>query len=348
MTARRLAILLTLAALVASAAFWLARPRTAPRDASVGVAVLSGLAGRLDAVSAIRVMGAAAEPLVTLERVNGTWRVRESGYPADAPRVKRLLVALGELKVVEAKTAEPARYAALGVEEPTTPGATSVRLELEGLGAPTGLIVGHAAGTQGTFVRVAGQAQSFEGRPGVEVARTPREWLARGFLDLAAARVESVRVERSGEPAWDAQRTERSAAHFSVPNLPRGAELTNAGAADSSASAFGNLEFDDVRAAPAATAGEKRQRTTVRCSDGLVVTLSASAAGTEHWLALEARFDAALAARFAAGAPKDAPTAAEVEKQAAALNVTAAGHEYRVPAYRFDAIFRPRHELLRH
>ena len=344
--ARRLGVLLTLAVLVVAAAFWLARPRTAPRDATVGVAVLPGLAGRLDAISGIRVLSPAPQPPVTLDRVDGKWRVRESAYPADAPRVKRLLVALGELKVIEAKTADPARYAALGVEDPTSPGATSVRLDLEGLGASIGLIVGHTSGTHGTFVRVAGQAQSFEARPGVDLGRTARDWLARGFLDIAAARIEAVHVERSGEPAWDAERPERTAAHFNVPNLAHGAELTNAGAADSSASAFGNLEFDEVRAA--AAAGEKRHRTTLRSYDGLVVSLSANATGTEHWLALEARYDAALAARFAAGAPKDAPAAAQVETEAAELNATTAGHEYRVPAYRFDAIFRPRGELLRH
>ena len=87
---------------------------------------------------------------------------------------------------------------------------------------------------------------------------------------------------------------------------------------------------------------------TVECYDGLVVTLSANAAGTEHWLTLTARFDAALAARNSKGAPPDAPAPAQVAKDAAAIAATVAGHEYRIAPYRFDAIFRPRQELLRH
>ncbi len=351
MNSRRLAILIALAALVAGAAFWRGHPRAPLHDGAVGTAVLPGLASQLDAVSRIRIVGAGNAPLVTLERSQDRWQVRESAYAADAPRVRRLLVALGDLHVVEAKTADPAHYAALGVEDPAAPGAHSIRLELEGLAAPTALILGRTAGTQGSFVRQPGAAQSFEVRPGMDVARAPREWLARGFLDLSAARVAAVRVERGGEPAWAATRNVRAAVHFDVPNLPHGAELTNAGAADSAASAFGNLEFDEVRATTPPADGEKLNRTVVECYDGLVVTVTATgggAPGSAHWLSVAARFDPAIAARFQAGAPADAPNAALVGKEAAAITATTAGHEYRLPAYRFDAIFRPRHELLRH
>ena len=348
MNPRRLGLLIALALLVGATAWWLSRAPATRTDSAVGRSVLPGLAAELDAVSAIRLVGPGARPLVTLERDKGLWQVREASYPADAQRIRRLLVALGELKVVESKTADPARYAALGVEDPSSADAKSVRLELSGATAPAALIVGRTAGTQGVFVRPAGRDTAFEARPGIDLARTPHDWLARTFLDLAATRIAAVRIQRGDGPAWSAERPERGAAHFSVPNLPHGAELTNLGAADSSASAFGNLEFDEVRNTAARPPGEKRHQATVECYDGLVVTLSANAAGAEHWLQLTARFDAALAARNSKGAPPDAPTSAQVAKDAAAIEATVAGHEYRVAPYRYDAIFRPRQELLRH
>ena len=348
MNPRRLGILLALALLVGAAALWLNRAPAARSDAAVGSHVLPGLAAELDAIAGIRLVGAGAHPIVTLERAQGRWQVREASYPADAQRVRRLLVALGELKVIETKTAEPTRYAALGVEDPSAAQAKSVRLELTGAKVPAALIIGRAAGTTGVFVRLPGQAAAFEARPGIDLARTPHDWLARGFLDLAATRIAAVRVERGDGPAWAAERAERGAAHFTVPNLPHAAELTNAGAADSSASAFANLEFDEVRGAMAPVPGDKRHRVTVECYDGLVVTLSANAAGPEHWLSLTAHLDAALAARHAKGAGPEAPTAGQVATDAAAIEAMTTGHEYRIPAYRFDAIFRPRQELLRH
>ncbi len=348
MNPRRLGILLALALLVGAAAFWLNRPPAPKSDAAIGRSVLPALAGELDAVTGIRLVGQGAKPIITLERVEGRWQVREASYPADAQRVRRLLVALGELKVVETKTSEPARYALLGVEDPSAADAKSVRLELTGPKAPVALIVGRAAGMQGVFVRLPGQANAVEARPGVDLARTPHDWLARGFLDLAATRIAAVRIERADGPAWAAERPERGAAHFTVPNLPRGLELTNSGAADSSASAFGNLEFDEVRNAVAPPPGEKRHRATVECYDGLVLSLSASGAGAEHWLSVSAHFDAALAARHAKGAPPDAPTPERLAQDAAEIEAVTRGHEYRLPPYRFDAIFRPRQELLRH
>jgi len=346
-SARRLAVLALLALAVVGGAFWLSERQTVPRDPAIGAPVLAGLAAHLDAVSGVKLIGPGERTLVTLERRDGHWRVLEAGYPADAARVRRLLLALGDLHVVEAKTADPARHATLGVEDPSDLKAQSVRLELQGLAVASALIVGRAAGSQGSYVRIPGTNQALEARPAIELARTPHDWLARGVLDIAQPRVAAVEFARADGAPWRAERKTRDAAHFEVPDLPRGRELASAGAADPAGSAFSNLEFDELRPAVAPAPGEKRHRTVVRCFDGLVVTLEAQAAGTDHWLRLSARFDPQLAARFPPAAGK-APDTAQVESEAARLTATAAGFEYRIPAYRFDAIFRRRDEILRH
>lgn len=346
MTLRRLATLLAVALVVIGIAVWLGRPRTPARDPDSGGPVLAGLAAHLDAVSAIHLVGAGNQTLVTLEKHGDHWQVREASYRADDARVRRMLVALGELHVLEAKTDDPSRYAALGVEDPADAKAKSVRIELSGLALPSALIVGRTAGTHGSYVRVVGTARALEARPALDLGRTPRDWLARGIIDLAAARVASVDVARAEGPAWRAERSSRDAPHFAVTGVPRGRELSNLGAADSSASAFGNLELEAVRAATPADAG-KRHRVIVRCYDGLVVTLTA-VAGSDHWLELSARFDAALAAQYASGAAKAAPTAEQVQAEAARINALTAGYEYQLAPYRFDGIFRPLSELLRH
>lgn len=347
MSARRLFVLIGLALAVIGGAFWLSSQRTLRRDPDYGTPVLPGLAASLDAIVGLRMVGAGNHALVTLAHRDGRWYVEQTGYPADATKVRRALIALGDLHVVEAKTRDPARYAELAVEDVAAPGAASVRIELRGLKEPVALLVGRAAGTQGTYVRVPGAGQALEARPGLDLARTPHDWLARTIVDVAPARVQAVEVERGDAPPWRAVRSARDAAHFDVPDLPRGRELTSLGAADAAANVLGNLEFEEVRRA-GAPAGGHPHRAVVRCFDGLVVTLEGHATGSEHWITASASVDPALAARFPPAAGQQAPGDEQVRGEAERLTATARGWEYRIAGYRFDALFRARDELLRH
>jgi hypothetical protein len=344
---KRLFVLLALALAVTGGAFWLSSQRTLRRDPDYGTPVLPGLAAELDAVTSVRLVGAGNRTLVTLTRGDGRWVVGEAGYPADTVRVRRLLVALGELHVVEPKTEDPARYPTLAVEDVEDPKAQSLRLELRGPREPLALIVGHAAAGLGAYVRVPGQRQALEARPALDVARAPRDWLARTIVDLAPARVQAVEVERSDATPWRAVKAARDAAHFEVPGLPKGRELSSAGAADAAGGALGNLEFDEVRRAEPAAEHSRPQRAVVRCFDGLVVALEGRADGEARWIRLAASFDAELAARFPPAAGQAAPGGEQVRAEAERITATARGWEYRVPAYRYDAIFRRRDELLR-
>ncbi len=347
MSLKRLSILLALALAVGGGALWLTSPRAPQRDAEFGTPVLPGLAAELDSVSSVKLVGAGQQTLWTLNRTDGHWQVAEAGYAADAVRVRRLLVAIGDLRVVEAKTDDPARYPTLGVEDVDDAKAKSLRLELGGLREPRALLVGRANG-QEVYVRLPGQRRALEARPGLDVARAPRDWLARSIVDLAAERVQAVAVERSDAPPWRAEKTARDAAHFDVPGLPKGRELASAGGADGAGSALGNLEFDEVRKAEPAPATGLHARAVVRTFDGLVVTLEGRSEGEARWLTLDAAFDAAIAARYPPPAGHAAPGAEQVRAEAERIAATCRGWQYRIPVYRYDAIFRKRDDLLRH
>ena len=344
MSARRLAILLALALIVGGALLWRGAWRAPPRDAAVGAPVLAGLAAELDQVSGIRIVGTGPHTLVTLERQGGRWLVRELAYAADPARVRRLLLALGDLRVTETKSTDPAGHAQLGVADLADPQATGLRLELAGPAPARALLLGRAAGTRGSYVRIPGQPQALEARPALQVERTPRDWLARTLVDVAAARVQSFEIVRNDGQGWRASKAQRDAAHYLAEGLPRGRELTHAGAPNESAGALAGLEFDDLRRAPARTAGERPERATFRTFDGLVFEFEGRGAAAERWITLSASMDPALAAHFAPGAP---PDEAATRAEAARLTALAAGWEYRLAPFRYGALFRSRAELLR-
>ena len=63
-------------------------------------------------------------------------------YPADEGKVRKLLIAIADAKVLEEKTSKPESYATLGVEDTKAAGATSLRIDLVGAPKPVSLIAG--------------------------------------------------------------------------------------------------------------------------------------------------------------------------------------------------------------
>ncbi len=67
----------------------------------------------------------------TLTREATRWVVAERGYAADTGQVRKLLLDLSALQVEEQKTADPALYAKLGVEDPRGAQTQSTGLDID-------------------------------------------------------------------------------------------------------------------------------------------------------------------------------------------------------------------------
>ncbi|MGH6902204.1 MAG: hypothetical protein ACREIR_05640, partial [Geminicoccaceae bacterium] len=104
---------------------------------------------------------------ITLVRETGDrWAALERyGYPVDRGRVRELVVALADMRLIERKTAQPEFYHRLQVEEPDAENAKShvVRLESEGGTVLAEAIIGkqrdRLTGTEpsGTYLRRPGE-----------------------------------------------------------------------------------------------------------------------------------------------------------------------------------------------
>jgi hypothetical protein len=377
---RRFLVLLIAALLVIAGAFWLASQRHLARDTAYGTPVLPALSAKLDAVTGARITGAGNHVLVTIERRDGRYRVMErSGYPADASRFRTLLLGLTGLKLHELKTADPARYAVLGVEDPKGSDAKSVQVELSGPTPPVALIVGHPS-TSGDslFVRLPAATQAMEAGPSFTVEKDPKNWLDRAILDVAADRVKEVDVSRSDSPAWKAVREHPGDVELKVPDLPKGRSLSSPSAPNPVVGALAHLEADDVKPAAGVSPPAASHRVVYRTFDGLTVTIRGWGEGDERWIAVEAEGTpvAAPAGAAVAAPPATTPAAApapgppnaapkpdatgaqsasstpaaqkpDVRQQAQDITERTRGWLYRVATYRYDDLFRARDALLK-
>ena len=94
-------------------------------------------------MTALTVRKGGAAPVVTVHKVAGQWAVAErDDYPADIAKLRRLLFALGDAKIVEEKTSSPANFSIIGVEDPSQPGAMSAQVTVAARDGEHSVIIG--------------------------------------------------------------------------------------------------------------------------------------------------------------------------------------------------------------
>lgn len=359
MTSKKFLLLAAAAVAALAVALLLSHQRSStgePRDV-----LYPGLKDDLKSVTAIRIFKAGDTRAIELVQKDGQWSVTErANYPADAGKVRKLLLAIAEAKPVEEKTSNPENYAALGVEDLSGPSATGSRVELEGTARPVNLIVGKAGGVKGTYVRRAGEPASWLINESIGASTTVHDWLRASVVDVTADRVQSVSVTLDGKSPYTAAKSSRADADFKLEGLPKGKEA-DAFAVNGLASTLTGLTLADVSPAQEFAGVKPSGKATVKTFDGLVVDLDGYAKDGKHYIAVKSAYEAALAERFrvatktpepaegaaAEAVPAPAAPTESVEASAKSTNDRLQGWVFEIPDYKYDAIFKPMDSLIK-
>jgi len=368
MNARNLGLLGLAAVVVILAAVWMGRPRTT--DVGADRNLYPELKGKLDSIKGISIFKAGDQVAVDLVRDGDVWQVKQrDSYAADTGKVKTLLTRLEDAKLREQKTANTENYPALSVQDLTDVATTGVRVELDGTPSPVKLIVGKRETTaHATYVRRAGETQSWLISTDLDVSSDPLQWLKRDLIHLGADRIQQVETQLAGSPSYVAFKNSRADANFDVKPIPKGRELNSATAPNSVSQALVSLQMEDVRKSDAVTAAKNASHATFSAFDGLKIQCTGYVDGEHRWIVLHAEFDPELAKRFhvataaaekkeegkdvPAANPATADTSLETtlkkgQDEAAALDKSVANWAYSVPTYQYDAIFKPLDDLLK-
>jgi len=335
MSRQRFIALLVAAALAISAAMYLSTQRNLQRDPRGGM-LLPTLAGELNSVTALSVRRGSPTPTVTLRLQAGRWTVAERGdYPADVSKLRKLLLALSEAKIVEEKTSNPASFPIIGVDDPSVPGASGAEISVTAKDAKHTVIVGKPVGG-GNFARRGGENTSYSVEPAISFETEPKYWIDSKLLDVAPATIQIIQVKPAAGAAYTVRREAAAAAAsaagakaplkaasgatFTLEGVPPGRMAADAAALAPSPTAYGGLTVDDV--APASGIDFNNGTVlTLTLSDGNTITLTGAVVGDKHWIQVQSGKDTDL----------DAKTA---------------GRAYEIAGYRYDAIFRPLEQLL--
>jgi hypothetical protein len=342
---------LLIAAVIAISVALLLNARRNQTAETAGLPVFPGLAGELNSVTAVSLQKGGATPSVTLHKSGDAWAVAErADYPADLAKLRKLLMSLGDAKIIEEKTSDPQRFAGIGVDEPAS-GAASVEVTVTTPKDKRSLIVGKSVGS-GNFVRKPGETKTYSVEPGISVDADPRYWIDAHFLNIASSQIQELDVKPVGSTAYAIRRAKTidapakstgaaatpadggTAAAASAPasspapvndaftldGVPAGRKALESTALAASTNTLSSLNADDV--APAASVDfSQSAQATVTLSDGNVVTLTGVVVGDKHWIQVTSTKDAALTAKTA-------------------------GRAFDIAPYRYDGIFKPLDQLL--
>jgi hypothetical protein len=251
-------IALLIAALAAiSAAVYLSAQRNVVREVH-GQSLLPSLANELNTVTSLSVLKGSATPSVTVHKQGEQWTVAErANYPADVPKLRRLLLSLSDAKIREEKTSDPAKYSIIGVEDPTKPGATGAQIELIAKEGKHDLIVGKPV-DQGNFVRRVGDKSSYIVEPGISFEAEPRYWIDTHLFDLSADKIQSIQFKPPTGPAYTLRRVSEPAPKAAEGKAAEGKKTATDAAASAPASAAASAAAEPEAAAePAAAAASK-------------------------------------------------------------------------------------------
>ena len=275
MSRQRFTLLLIAAIIAISAALVLSGRRNQPQDAP-GVVLYPGLTAELNSVAMVLLRKGSATPSATLHKTNDQWTLAErADYPVDVGKLRKLLMALGDAKIVEEKTADPQRFASIGVEDPGAAGAAGAEVSVLTAKGKHTLIVGKSVG-EGNFVRRAGENQSYSVEPAISVETEPRFWIEPKLLDIASSLIAGLDVKPAGGPGYALHRAKLP------PITPAGAATKPGAETSTDASAPDSTTSAAASAPGSAAPGSGSTTPTAASAPGSSTTVSPSATASSR------------------------------------------------------------------
>jgi hypothetical protein len=265
----------------------------------------------------------------TLKQDGDRWVFVEKGnYPANGEQIRRVLVELAELRLVEAKTRKSELYPRLQVEDPTSKDGRSTLMTVkDGQGKPiVEVIIGRrridrlGGGRDSLYVRRKDADQAWLAAGNVDITGEFQRFLVRPLVDIKAERIQEVATIQP-DGARLVIRRDKPADAMAVVDLPEGKTVKEKDKVTKAATALAGLDLDDVRKRGEANIPEGDSiKAEVHTFDGLVIKVMSHETDYRNW------------ARFTIETTPEASEA--VKKEAAALKAKLDPYDFELLGYK--------------
>ena len=277
-----------------AAAVIVSRGDRAISQAAPGQRALPGFADNLNRLAFLRLTRGAMT--VNFAVADNRWTVVEKdNYPADQDRVRRLLLQLAQLELVEQKTGRPELLARLDLDDPANGKSTEITAQ-DRTGAVIGqIVIGRSRpselgeGEAGVYVRKPRSDQAWLARGGFSLGGDAVSWLDRRIIDIVPARIATVVLTAADGSSVTVTRGSADQP-FAIDGLPVDARPKPDAALAEPAGVLEALDLTDVKPA----SGEAVPEATTAAFttfDGVVIGLRLSPPDAGDWLAIDVTGD---------------------------------------------------------
>jgi len=272
-------------------------PTLIPKDREL---VFGGLDARINEVAAIEI--ATPDRTFTVARAGDGWGIKElKGYPANFDKVKTVLVELSQLRYLEAKTSDPARFERLQLRDVTAKGAKSKRVAVrdkdgkvlaEGLmGKRNDSLFGTGKG--GTYIRVGGKPQTWLVEGIVQLGSGPPDWISKKLPNINGSLVKRIAITSPTGGEVVVQRSTEKDKDFKLEAIPAGKRQRGQWETNQMPKAMENVELTDIRREDEVSfPPDGTYKGRIETFLGLVLHTEAAKIGKKFWTRLSASADA--------------------------------------------------------
>lgn len=325
-------------------------------NTSADTLLMPEISAQINDVGRVEIISAGNNVVATMVKSGNDWQLEQmGGYRADWHKLKTLLAALAQAKVVETKTDNPEYYARLGVEGIAVEDAGSVLVNLSVGDHITGVLIGHEAkGRSGQYVRLQNEAASALVDRNFEVPTGALDWADSSIVDINASEVAEVEIIHPGGERVLVTRISADQTDFDFVGLPEGRETRSSWAVNSLASVFSMLNMDSVRVEDSVDWGDAVKMRLLVFS-GVEVMADVVEADGEYLLRLRASHPAANVVHEQLEENESSTEQQDIEKQAVeavaktveSINQKVVGWAYGIKKNKYDTMVSKPEDLLK-
>lgn len=351
-------LLLTITILVVAGVLLMLTGTPQGRGVSGDQALLPDLAGQINEVDTLEVSGPGHQLLARMQRTESAWVLTSlENYPASWSKLREVLAALAQARVLEPKTDNPEYFDRLGVEDISSESAAGQRLLLSTGDQQFAIVLGSpAAKREARYARIDGENQTYLVSFTADVPRNPIDWVDREVVDLPASLVAEVQILHADGEQLSVRKLSADDTDFQLVDAPDGREPASSWAVNSLGGVFADLQMDDVRRADALDWDSAVTLTALSFS-GLQLNAKLISMDDQWWVRLKAEeIDSGAADQDKPELPASAtPTdmlevpgsESSIQAQVDSIQERVNGWAYQIPAYKAEAMNKRLEDLLK-